>query len=238
MVDGSNRLEAGDQSYFLQGWQTYRKVRDLDYIFLREVYAALHRALTEDAPRPFRFLDVGCGDSVATVGALRGTEVGRYVGIDLSRALLDLAEAEVAGLDCPIALVEGDYRSALADWPDAVDVVWIGQSLHHMNSDEKLPVMRQVRCILAPGGLFLIWEPTSLPGEDRTGWMIRAEAYIATWSGLDTDERRIVVEHGWASDHPEAAARWLELGQRAGFARGQALLEAPPGLCQVFCFHA
>ena len=97
MVDGSNRLEAGDQSYFLQGWQTYRKVRDLDYIFHREVYAALHRALTEDAPRPFRFLDVGCGDSVATVGALRGTEVGRYVGIDLSRALLDLAEPKSRG---------------------------------------------------------------------------------------------------------------------------------------------
>jgi SAM-dependent methyltransferase len=175
---------------------------------------------------------------VPSVAALRGTEIGRYVGIDMSRALLDLARAELAALGCPVTLVEGDYRIALADWQDTVDVVWIGQSLHHMEADEKLPVMRQVRRILASGGLFLIWEPTSLPGEDRFGWQTRVDAYVATWSGLDADERRMVVEHGWASDYPETAKRWLELGREAGFAAAEALLEAPPRLGTVYKFQA
>lgn len=181
MDNGSDRLPAGDQGYFLQGWQTYCKVRKFGYMFHRDVYEALHRVLIEDATRPFGFVDVGCGDSVSTVAALRGAEIGRYVGIDISRALLDLARVELVTLGCPVTLVESDYRIALADWQDTVDVVWIGQSLHHMKSDEKLPVMRQVRRILASGGLFLIWEPTSLPGEDRFGWQTRVDDYVATW---------------------------------------------------------
>ena len=68
MDNASDRLQAGDQSYFLQGWQTYCKVRDFGYLCHRDVYDALHRVLTEDAARPFRFVDVGCGDSLRTAG--------------------------------------------------------------------------------------------------------------------------------------------------------------------------
>jgi SAM-dependent methyltransferase len=238
MERGYDRLPAGDQGYFLKGWQTYCKVREYGYIFHQDVYGALRRVLVDDAPRPFRLMDVGCGDSVPTAAALFGTEVGGYVGIDMSRALLDLARVELARVGCPVIFVEGDYRTVLADWREHVDVVWIGQSLHHMDSDEKLPVMRQVRRIVDSGGLFLIWEPTSLPDEGRIGWQTRVDDYVATWTDLDEDERRTVIEHGWASDHPETVARWLELGREAGFAAGELLLEAPPRLGAVYKFRA
>jgi SAM-dependent methyltransferase len=87
--------EVGDQSYFLKGWRTYRKYLELNYMQHREVYALLHDVLVAEAPPRFRFLDVACGDAAATVTALVGTDVASYTGIDISRAALDLAPAEL-----------------------------------------------------------------------------------------------------------------------------------------------
>jgi SAM-dependent methyltransferase len=154
--------EVGDQSYFLKGWRTYRKYLELNYMQHREVYALLHDVLLAEAPPRFRFLDVACGDAAATVTALVGTDVASYTGIDISRAALDLAPAELAPLACPVTLIEEDFVAALEDWKDPVDVVWIGQSLHHLPPAEKRAVARDVGRIVAPGGLFLIWEPTTL----------------------------------------------------------------------------
>ena len=163
MVETSERQPASDQDWFLRAWQTYRKYRDLDYMFHSRVYALLRRELAV-APPGFHFLDVACGDAAASAGALAGSAVGRYTGIDISRPALDLARRELAALHCPVALIERDFPEALAEWREPVDVVWIGQSLHHFPPDGKLAVMRDVRRILAPGGRFLIWEPTALAG--------------------------------------------------------------------------
>ena len=64
-------LDLGDQSWFLEGWRTYRKFLDLNYMFHREVYACLHGVLLTEARRGFRFLDVACGDAAASATALR-----------------------------------------------------------------------------------------------------------------------------------------------------------------------
>ena len=196
--------DVGDQSYFLKSWRTYRKFLDLNYMSHREVYAALREVLVAEAPPRFRFLDVACGDAAASVTALNGTDVGSYAGIDISRPALEIARRELAVLDCPVALIEQDFVTALAGWSDPVDVVWIGQSLHHLPPDGKRAVARDVRRILAPGGLFLIWEPTTLPGEDRAGWIERLDARSRShWPDLDAEERHTVVEHSRSSDHPE-----------------------------------
>jgi SAM-dependent methyltransferase len=229
--------DLGDQSWFLRGWRTYRKFLDLNYMFHREVYACLRGVLIAEAPPGFRFLDVACGDAAASVTALAGTDIGSYAGIDISRPALDLATVELAVLRCPVTLIERDFAGALADWKDPVDVVWIGQSLHHLSRDGKQAVARDVRRILGPGGQFLIWEPTSLPGEDRSGWADRvAERGSALWPEFDDEERETVVAHCRASDYPETADWWLSLRQAAGFSEARDLLEAPPGLGRVYAF--
>ena len=231
--------DLGDQSWFLKGWRTYRKFLDLNYMNHREVYGFLRGVLLAEAPPGFRFLDVACGDAAASVTALAGTGIGRYTGIDISRPALDLARAELAVLPCPVELIEQDFASALAAWSDPVDVVWIGQSLHHLSPEGKRAVARDVRRILAPGGLFLIWEPTTLPGEDRNGWVDRvAERGRTFWTEFDAEERDTVVAHCRASDYPETAAWWLSLGEACGFAAARDLLEAPPALGRVYGFTA
>src|SRR4051794_13561788 len=97
--------------------------------------------------------------------ALKGTDVGRYVGIDISPSALELAGRELVELADRVTLIESDFAMALASWQDPIDVAWIGMSLHHLQPEGKLAVMRDVRRALAPGGMLLIWEPTLLLGE-------------------------------------------------------------------------
>ena len=56
------------------------------------------------------------------------------------------------------------------NWRDPVGVVWIGLSLHHLETPEKLNVMCDVRRIVGGQGIFAIYENTSPDGEDRNEW--------------------------------------------------------------------
>jgi methylase of polypeptide subunit release factors len=70
---------------------SYSKLVDNDYLAHQAVRKVLHRVLLEQVNRPFRFLDLACGDASLTVAALQGTPVIHYHGIDLSAPALELA---------------------------------------------------------------------------------------------------------------------------------------------------
>jgi len=235
---GPSQPGGGDQTLFLHAWQTWRKVLDHNYTFHREVYGLLRRVVLAEAPKPFRFLDIACGDAAASKTALLGTNVGHYYGIDVSRPALELARRELDSLGCPVTLLEQDFVAALAGWREPVDVAWIGQSLHHLLPKGKLDLMRSVRRVLDSRGLFLIWEPTSLEGEDRLEWVARFETGSrALWSALNEEEWNAIVSHVRASDYPETASRWQALGRDAGFGSARELYVAPTNLARVYCFR-
>src|SRR4029453_4473782 len=77
---------------FRDQWQLYSKLVDNDYLSHEAVRAVLHRELVTDVNRPFRFLDLACGDARLTVAALQGTPVIHYHGIDLSAPGRDSAQ--------------------------------------------------------------------------------------------------------------------------------------------------
>ncbi|ANY83653.1 hypothetical protein BB934_35980 (plasmid) [Microvirga ossetica] len=66
------------QAIFHTQWQTYRKVIERNSMFHREVYGLLHEILITEAPKPFRFLDIACGDAMGSATALNGTGISRY----------------------------------------------------------------------------------------------------------------------------------------------------------------
>ena len=147
---------------FEKDWQTYSKVVALNYMFHREVYGELRQLLLAEAPRSFSFLDLACGDASATVDALDGTSIASYRGIDLSRPALAIAAKTLAVLDCRVTLEHRDFAEALANLHENVDVIWIGQSLHHLDRAQKLAAMRDARRLCGQRGLLVIWEPTRL----------------------------------------------------------------------------
>ena len=223
---------------FQREWQTYRKMVDQNYLFHREVYARLHRILLDEAPSPFRFLDIACGDAGSTADALRGTPIASYYGIDLSRTALDIAGKSLATLRCPVDLREDDFATALHEWHEPIDVAWIGLSLHHFQTPAKLDLMREVHRILRPGGLFLIYENASRDGEDRESWLRRWDEQKPLWTAYTPEEWNAMMAHVHASDLPETNARWHDLGQQAGFSEARELFVAPSDLFRMYCFGA
>src|SRR5215208_7202749 len=159
-------------SLFEQNWRVYRILVEENFLFHREVYARVHELLT-NLEKPFRFLDLGCGDAAESALALKETSVAAYHGVDLAPGALAVAQKMVASLPCPVSLEVGDYTDALRRRTDPADVVWIGLSLHHCRHDAKEAVLHDIRRILVPGGLLLFYENTSPDGESRDDWLAR-----------------------------------------------------------------
>jgi SAM-dependent methyltransferase len=232
-----NRQHAPSQTIFQQEWRIYRTLVDQNYLFHREAYACLHQVLVEDVRHPFRFLDIACGDATASVDALTGTQLTHYYGIDLSAAALELARQSLAVLECPVTLDQADFVEALSAWSAPVDVVWIGLSLHHLQTPEKLEVLGAIRRILGPDGLFLIYEDTSPDGEDRDSWLRRWDDQQPLWTAYLPHEWETMTAHVHAADFPETASRWASLGHEAGFAEVQEVYVAPSDLFRLYAMR-
>jgi SAM-dependent methyltransferase len=232
-----NRQHDPSQSVFQQEWGIYRTLVDENYLFHREAYACLHQILVDEVRHPFRFLDIACGDATASVDALTGTPVANYYGIDLSAAALELARHSLAVLECPVTLEQADYVEALRGWSEPVDVVWLGLSLHHLQTAEKLAVLGAIRRVLGEGGLFLIYEDTSPDGEDRDSWLRRWDDQQPLWTAYTPDEWKTITAHVHAGDFPETASGWVSLGHEAGFAEVREVYVAPSDLFRLYAMR-
>jgi len=226
-----------DQELFAKGLATYRTVVDHNYMAHREVYGLLHDVLAHEAPKRFVFLDIACGTASGSARALKGLDVGGYIGVDISQPSLEVARTELKGLPCRVDLRRQNFVEAVNGWNELVDVIWIGQSLHHLKRREKQDFIRRVREILPANGLFLIWETTCLEGEDREGWMERFRRTRPRWPMVTDDEFAAFDSHHRASDYPETATTWRAMGQEAGFSTVDELLMAPSDLARVYRYN-
>ena len=223
---------------FQDTWQIYRKMVENNFLFHREAYAALHQLLVAEMNRPFRFLDIACGDASASATALIGTCVSHYRGIDFSRVALELARAAITPLGIPSEFEERDFLDALTGRSDLADVIWIGLSLHHLQRPGKLDYMRRVRSALAGDGLFLVFENTSPDGETRAEWMARFNQQETLWTAYTPDEWTAMRGHVNAADFPETESSWSELGREAGFGTAREVFRTPTDLFRLYCFAA
>jgi ubiquinone/menaquinone biosynthesis C-methylase UbiE len=222
---------------FQEEWRVYQKMVDHDYLFHRNAYRRLHAVLTIEAPRPFRFLDLACGDAICSSKALSGTEVANYCGVDLSNEALQIASRTLRDLPCPATLVTGDFAEALATTQGPVDVIWIGLSLHHLRQEAKLAAMRAGRRLLNKQGMLLVYENTSPDGEDRAGWLQRWDQQERDWTGLEPHEWKRIATHVHACDFPETVSNWRALGRKAGFSSMTELFVAPTNLFRLLSFR-
>jgi SAM-dependent methyltransferase len=229
-----DRRNSPQQAVFQQAWRIYRILIDQNYMFHREAYACLRQVLVEGIGRPFRFLDIACGDATPSVEALQGTAITAYFGIDLSEAALDLARETLAALSCPVTLVHADFVIALETWTAPVDVAWIGFSLHHMTRDEKRAVLRLIRIILPADGHLLFYEDTSPDGESRDGWLARWDAQQPSWTAYSMEDWTAITTHVHDADYPETVSTWAALASEAGFAEAREVYVAPSDLFRLF----
>lgn len=243
MVKVHQRIPAGPVvdrealAIFEQQWATYRKFVDEDYGSTMGAYDTLRRVLVERFDGPFSFLDLACGDASGSVRALRGTGVAHYHGVDLCAPALELAAVELEVLGCEVELEQGDFIEAVCARPEPVDVVWFGLSLHHLRRAEKADLMRAIRDMIGAEGLFIVFEPTSLEGEDRAAYLDRFEVLARSrFTAFTPDELEAVVGHVRSSDIPESMDSWCALGTEAGFGRMEHLFTSDADLWRVLAF--
>lgn len=216
---GSAVIDAAALAQFQQQWATYRKLVERDYLSHREIGRILHDTLNEVFPSPFGFLDIACGDASMVKATLRGTAVRRYLGIDLSQAALQLAAGNLAGAPYEVELDHRDFIDALLRGKVTADAAWCSLSVHHLATDDKRRLMAAIRSAIGPCGLFMLYEPTRLAGEDRAGYLDRfAQVNRPLWSVLTGAEWDQIWTHVTACDFPETAQMWCRLGRDAGFA--------------------
>jgi SAM-dependent methyltransferase len=224
---------------FRRQWQLYRKFLQYDYLGNAGAYVELHRFLTQEFARPFRFVDLACGDASGVVPALQGTPISHYRGIDLAQPALDLAATNLKALPCEVALENVDFVAAMRDRRDSADVAWISLSLHHLPTAEKAVLMREVHRALAHEGAFLIYEPTRADDEERPEYLDRFEAIgRRDWTGLSDVEFKEAMNHVRTCDLPETDLQWQTLGRDAGFSRTAQLYVSPDGLFRMYSFRS
>lgn len=219
-------------------WPVYRKAVDHDYFAHRAVAGVLHRVLAGEVGRPFRFLDLACGDARTAAAALRGTPVLHYRGVDLSDAALADARQTVEALPCPAELDRADFVAAVRGLPPgSADVAWVGLSLHHLRTPDKADLLRAVRAVVGDGGQFLCYEPVCREGEPRAEYLDRFEAvYRPLWPAMTADEWAAIAAHVRAADFPESPSGWERLGRAAGFADVRERYTDPAGMITLFRF--
>jgi 2-polyprenyl-3-methyl-5-hydroxy-6-metoxy-1,4-benzoquinol methylase len=226
-----------DQELFARGLATFRKVIAANYMAHEQVYSVLHEILLNEAKDGFVFADLACGTAPFSAAALSGTDVARYVGIDISKPSLEVAKEGLAPLTCPVELRCQDFVEAIETWEGPIDVVWIGQSLHHLRAPEKRVFMRKVERLLPRDGLFVIWEPTCLEGEDREGWMERFRQLRPQWSVISDEEFAAFDSHCGASDYAETAVTWKGMAREAAFDQADELFTASNQLARIYRFR-
>jgi ubiquinone/menaquinone biosynthesis C-methylase UbiE len=107
-------------------------------------------------------LDVGCGDGARTLANLPADSVG----LDLSRACLDLATGAVP----EARLLQGDM-SALPVADASADAITAYHAVFHVPRAEHPAVYGEFARVLAPGGTLLMTLPGGRYETVRQGWM-------------------------------------------------------------------
>jgi len=105
-----------------------------------------------------RLLDLGCGRG--TLMRMLDEQVGFEtppVGLDLSPAMLALARRDQQDDEEPCGLVRGS-ATELPFADDSFTLVTAGYIVKHLSTPELDALLREVRRVLAPRGLALIWE--------------------------------------------------------------------------------
>lgn len=225
-----------DQELFAKGLATYQKVVAANYMAHEQVYSVLHEVLLREAKDGFVFGDLACGTAPFSALALAGVRVARYIGIDISEPSLDVAKGALSSLTCPVELRCQDFVAAIETWEGQLDVAWIGVSLHHLRTSEKRTFIGKIERLLPRDGLFLIWEPTCLEGEDRRGWVERFSQFLKDLPLID-DEFAAMDSHQRSSDYPETAATWTGMAREAGFERTDMLFAATDQVTRVYLFR-
>ena len=204
---------------FFNAWAIYRKVLSNNYMHHREIYQAITDLLAEQwESRPFKLLDLGCGDASFLAPTLQGRSIQHYMGFDLSAPALALAAENIAPLDCKAELINIDFMEGLAQTHEHFDIVFTSYALHHLTQEEKAEFFRLAHTVLTENGLLLIIDVIREPNETLSAYLDNYCQWLREeWLEFDEQDLSAIIQHIRHNDMPETAAILSALAEAAGF---------------------
>ena len=122
-----------------------------------QFFAAFVAAICDQFSQSVSLLELGSGPGHLAEQILRYCEVSRYVALDFSAAMHDLARERLGTLASKVEFVEHDFRAT--DWPKGLglfDCVVTMQAAHETRHKRHLPdFLSRARQCLVPGGMLL-----------------------------------------------------------------------------------
>ncbi|MGM3305344.1 class I SAM-dependent methyltransferase [Anabaena sp. WFMT] len=230
------------KKFFNEQWQLYQKVLNKNYMGHHEIYVVLHELLLNYFQKPFTMLDIGCGDASFTSQALLNTQIAEYTGIDLSNPALKGAEKNLAVTKCKTNFIKGDcweLTSELAkNKENKFNVILISFALHHLQIEEKDNLIKQVKKLLIPGGIFILIDIVRKEEESRDNYVKRyLENVEKYWSLLTPQEYSMVENHMSSSDFPETQQTLQTISEKYGFSDFKCVYRDSLDTTQMLSFY-
>ncbi|NMO88469.1 class I SAM-dependent methyltransferase [Actinomycetospora sp. TBRC 11914] len=123
-----------------------------------------HRRLVGAAdPAPGQtVLEIGCGTGNLLLAAARAQPAATVIGLDPDSAALDRAHAKARRRGLPVRVEQG-FADELPHPDGSVDRVLSAFMFHHLPEEAKEAMLREVRRVLAPGGVLFLVDFEGLP---------------------------------------------------------------------------
>ena len=138
---------------------------------LADIHRMAMLLLAEQASGAAHMLVVGAG--METRALAEAQPSWRFTGVDPSPAMLDLARRTLAPVADRVELVEGTIDKAPGGPFDGATCIL---TLHHIERDERLRTLREIRRRLRATANLVVVEH-SAPGPDPERWMTRSVAF-------------------------------------------------------------
>ena len=228
---GENAVQAG-----FSRRAVFEALKDHDVMGHSLVYKTLDSVLG-GLERPFRLLDIGCGDCADILPPLKRNPPEAYVGIDSSAEAVARALENTAGAGFPCRILHGDFQAALPAGL-AFDIIWMGLFLHHLPTERKPWFLARARETLRAGGMLLAHDPMLQENEDRQAFITRLEDYgRANWLFLTADDLSVACRHWSEHGHQERFSTLRDVGLEAGFVDVRMLWTDPDDFYGLLCFR-
>jgi len=153
-------------------------------------FADLHRMamllLAARVPERAGILVVGAGGGLELKAFAEAQPDWRFVGVDPSAGMLDLARQVLGPLQARVDLCRG-YVDAAPQGP--FDGATCLLTLHFLARDERLHTLREIRRRLKPGAPLVVAHHSYPGGSDPSAWLERSAAF-AGGPGVDFAQAR------------------------------------------------
>lgn len=210
---------------FEKQWASYRAVVEHDLMEHRALADATAAALEDwlarrpaSAPAP-ALVDLGCGDLALLAPLLRRLPLGAYTGLDLTPAVLPLAQAALGPVPYPSRWQEGDLLAwATGGATEPVEILHTAFAIHHLNDEQKAAFLAGARRRIAADGLLLWGDVFREPGEALDAYRQRYSTRVRHgWGALQAEQQHQVIAHLSSFDMPAERGAIEEVARQAGW---------------------